>query len=123
MKVRNRLPFDVYQNDFDPYKVFEMSLKQSPIIPSFVREFRFIPERLWRTDFCWPRHRPKLAVEIEGGSWLKKGGHTTGIGFNKDIDKYNDLALAGYYLLRFTPQQVEQGIAIQTIERFFQKRG
>jgi len=108
----------------DTYKIFEISLQQSDLIPSdFIREYKFNPARKWKIDFSWPNHQPRLAVEIEGGSWMKKGGHTTGTGFNKDIEKYNCLALVGFYLLRFTPQQVESCEAIEVIERWFHLRG
>lgn len=103
----------------DPYKIFELLLLQSDIIPPFVREYQFHPERDWRTDFAWPDHR--LAVEIEGGSWIY-GRHNRATGFHEDMDKYNALAILGWHLLRFTPQDTESGKAIDTIEEWFKRR-
>lgn len=51
-------------------------------------------------DFAWVEQ--KLAVEIEGGTWMETGGHTSGTGFEKDCYKYNALMLAGWRLLRYT---------------------
>ena len=44
-------------------------------------------------------------------------------GYIEDMEKYNELALAGYYLLRFTPEQEGDGRAIHTIKRWFHGRG
>ncbi len=85
-------------------------------IPEPVREYRFHPARRWRLDYAWPDFR--LAVEIEGGVWIN-GRHTRGRGFLGDLEKYNELAMAGWSLLRFTPKQVKDGTAIQTIHRWF----
>lgn len=103
----------------DPYKIFELFLLQSDIIPPFVREYQFQPEKEWRNDFAWPDHH--LAVEIEGGSWIY-GRHNRAAGFQKDMDKYNTLAILGWHLLRFTPQDVETGKALDTIEEWFKVR-
>ena len=89
-------------------------------IPQPSPEYKFHPARRWRIDFAWPDH--KLAVEIEGAVW-SYGRHTRGSGFVKDIEKYNELTLMGWALLRFTPQQVKNGEAIKTIHRWFSRGG
>ena len=80
----------------------------------FVREYKFCPTRRWRldlADLC-----RLLAIEVEGGIWTG-GRHVRGSGFTKDIDKYNELAILGWRLLRFTPDQVRVGVALQCIKR------
>src|SRR5690606_6883288 len=48
--------------------------------------------RNWRLDFAWPEHR--VAVEVEGGT--RTGGrHVRPRGFEKDVEKYNELAQRG----------------------------
>lgn len=89
-------------------------------LPEPVYEHKFHPTRRWRIDCAWPDH--KLAVEIEGAVW-SYGRHTRGSGFVKDIEKYNELTLMGWSLLRFTPQQVKNGEAIKTIHRWFSRGG
>lgn len=104
------------QNKFDPYKVFELALIKIGL-PEFKREYKFHPDRKWRIDFCWPKE--KLAVEIEGGTWTSHSRHTKGKGFLGDLEKYNSLVMYGYALLRFTPEQCQNGIALSMIEKWF----
>lgn len=106
----------------DQYKVFETVLRQTDEVPNFVREYQFMPSRRWRIDFAWPDNSPRLAVEIEGGTWTTHSRHTKGSGYNKDRKKYNSMAIKGYFLLRFIPQDIESGDALDTIIDFFQVR-
>lgn len=72
-------------------------------IPYPMLEHKFHPDRRWRIDYAWPEQ--KLAVEREGGVWTR-GRHTRPMGFIKDLEKYNNLTMLGWRLLRFTPQQI-----------------
>lgn len=53
---------------------------------------------------------------MEGGSWIA-GRHTRGGSFEKDCEKYNNAALAGWKVLRVTPHMIEDGTAIDLIRR------
>lgn len=88
-------------------------------LPEPICELRFHPPRRWRVDYAFPAHW--LAVECEGMVW-HHGRHTRGSGFVKDIEKYNQLALDGWFLLRFTPAMIEDGIAVQAIQTFLHTR-
>lgn len=88
-------------------------------LPEPLREYRFAPPRNWRFDFAWPEQM--LAVEVEGGTW-NGGRHTRGDGFERDCTKYNEAALAGWRLLRFTTSMVTDGRAIAVIERALSER-
>jgi very-short-patch-repair endonuclease len=68
------------------------------------KEYRFHSERRWRVDYAFPDI--KLAIEIEGGVWVK-GRHISPQGFIKDMEKYNALTEAGWYLLRYQPAQID----------------
>ena len=81
-------------------------------ITNWQREYRFDPVRMWRLDFAWPK--VKLAVEVDGGNW-SGGRHVRGAGFAKDAEKQNAMTLAGWRLLRYTPDMVKAGIAVQHI--------
>lgn len=86
-------------------------------LPTPERQWRFkgpTGKRRWLVDFCWPERR--VCVELEGGVW-KQGRHLQPTGFLKDIEKYNELALAGYCLVRVTPEMVRDGTALGYIER------
>jgi very-short-patch-repair endonuclease len=73
-------------------------------LPAPIPEYKFHKKRKWRIDYAWPDI--KLAVEIEGGAYTN-GRHTRPVGFVKDMNKYNQLTMYGYYLLRFTPKNID----------------
>lgn len=75
-------------------------------LPVPVAEYKFFPTRNWRFDWAWPDR--KVALEVEGGAWTK-GRHTRGQGFLDDIVKYNAAAIAGWTVLRCTPDNVGTG--------------
>jgi very-short-patch-repair endonuclease len=88
------------------YNLLHLAFKQTfPI--ECVPEYKFHPKRRWRIDFAFPEI--KLAVEIEGGVW-QNGRHNRGSGFIKDMEKYNNLTLQGWRLLRFTSTEADQDI-------------
>ncbi len=77
-------------------------------------EHRFHPVRRWRLDFAHLKH--KIAVEIEGGIFAKaRLGHTTGIGYKKNMEKYNEAAILGWRVLRYMPEQT--GEMVRDVER------
>ena len=69
-------------------------------IKGFVREHKFHPTRRWRLDFA--RVDRKIGVEVEGGIWLPRSGHNTGVGITRDVEKGNALTLLGWRTLRVT---------------------
>ena len=77
-------------------------------------EYRFAPPRRWRFDRAWPEHM--VAVEVEGVTGGLGGRHQRRDGFERDCEKYNAAALAGWVLLRFTPRQIRTGLALRTLE-------
>lgn len=83
-------------------------------LPEPVREFKFHLVRKWRFDFAYPAHM--LAIEVEGGVW-SGGRHTRGKGFTEDCAKYNHATLLGWRILRFTPDTISAGEALEIIER------
>lgn len=85
-------------------------------IPEPQREYKFHPTRKWRLDYAWPDKF--LAVEVEGGVWVK-GRHNHPSGFLKDMDKYNQLTMYGWRLLRFTPQSLVTEESLKLIRHFF----
>lgn len=73
-------------------------------LPIPQREYKFLDDRRYRIDFCYPY--VKLAIEIEGGVW-SNGRHTRGAGFIGDMEKYNLLVENGWWLLRYMPGKVD----------------
>ena len=88
-------------------------------LPIPEKEARFHPIRRWRVDYLF--RDQKLAVEQEGGSWIG-GRHNRPIGYQKDMEKYNQLAMQGYWLLRFTPKEVSTGYAADVVKAWFEIR-
>lgn len=76
---------------------------QAHRLPMPVREHRFHPVRKWRFDYAWVEQ--KVALEQEGGVF-RGGRHTSGVGFVKDMEKYNTATMLGWRIIRGTPQQV-----------------
>lgn len=86
-------------------------------LPVPQREKQFHPSRRWRADFLW---RDKLImVEVEGGTWNRRGKsrHTTPSGFEKDCYKYNAAAELGYRVFRYTSKMIYNNHAIEQLER------
>ncbi len=83
-------------------------------LPCPTHEFYFHPTRKWRIDVCWPDFM--TALEIEGGIW-SGGRHVHPIGFIKDCEKYNEIAIAGYRLLRCSKQDADSGKVLELVCR------
>lgn len=83
-----------------------------------VEEYKFHPIRKWRFDFAFPDK--KIAIEAEGGTWVS-GRHSQGSGFNKDAEKYNEAAIMGWKVLRYTRATV--GRIIPDLKRLFGREG
>ncbi len=85
-------------------------------LPTPERELRFDTVRLWRFDFAWPAFG--VAAEVEGMTppGQEPGRHQRMGGYDKDTEKYNAAAAAGWKVLRFTPGQVRSGYAVRMIE-------
>ena len=67
---------------------------------------RIIPGRKFEFDFVHKRH--KVAVEIQGGTWVK-GAHSTGSGIRRDCEKQNLAMATGYKLYAFTSDMLKGG--------------
>lgn len=82
-----------------------------PDLPPPVRQHKFHPTRKWRWDFAWPEW--KLAVEIQGGSWVG-GGHNTALGQANDYEKHNEAVRLGWRTLFFnTPMLKDMAAAVE----------
>jgi len=102
-------------------KLLAQIIKEGLPMPEL--EWRFHPVRQWRFDMYWPRPqhiwRPVgVACECEGGTWVKgRSRHTTGSGYQKDCEKYNEAALMGIVVIRVTSTQITDGSAIEWLGR------
>lgn len=73
--------------------------------PPWREQYLFHVSRKWRFDFAWPER--KIAFEMEGAIWMRGGGgHSHPLGIEKDIEKYNSAALAGWCVIRITDKML-----------------
>jgi very-short-patch-repair endonuclease len=79
-------------------------------IPTPEREHRFHPDRNYRFDLAWPEL--KLGMEIDGGIWMPRSGHTSGKGYTSDREKDAEALCLGWLVLRVTADQVKSGQAL-----------
>lgn len=87
-------------------------------LPLPTREHSFHGTRGWRFDFAFVDER--VAVEVEGGLWVKGGGrHNRGRGYLQDLEKYNAASVAGWTLIRVTPKQLCTDSTIALIHAAF----
>lgn len=85
-------------------------------LPLPVLEHRFHTTRKWRFDVCWPEY--KVALEVEGGLWLPKGGrHNRPVGMVKDMEKYNTAAEMGWRVLKVEPKKLMTSATVEMIKR------
>jgi hypothetical protein len=87
-------------------------------LPTPFRQYKFHPQRDWRFDFCWPQDS-QLAVEVDGGTWMKKSGHQTGMGYTNDRIRDAEAMCRNWVVLRVTGDMVKDGTAIKYIEKLF----
>lgn len=72
-------------------------------VEGFLKQYKFHPTRRWRFDFANPLN--KIAVEVDGGQWVKNGGR-----HNRDSDreKINTATSMGWRVLRFSTQELHK---------------
>lgn len=81
------------------------------------REYKACPPRRFRWDFAIAsRGNGIILVEIQGGIWRAKGAHNTGKAIQRDCHKNNLAVSNGFRVLYFTPDMVESGEALATVE-------
>ena len=82
-------------------------------LTGYVREYRAIPGRRYRFDFCWVKER--LAVEIQGGTY-SRGAHARPLGIKRDYEKGNLAVQFGWRVLQFDADMVKSGQALDFTE-------
>lgn len=100
-------------------------------LPTPIFEYKFHETRKWSIDaawwFCWIHNKKevKLALEIEGGIYGKGGGgHRSVAGFESNLEKYNELSIEGWFLIRILPEWLHErrNEARELLVRFFEER-
>lgn len=74
-----------------------------------VTEYKFHPKRKWRLDYYVKSGVVEVGLEVEGGVWTG-GRHTSGAGFMKDMEKYNEATRMGIYIIRCVPSSLKKQV-------------
>jgi very-short-patch-repair endonuclease len=100
--------------------VFAVQLHQAGI-KDFRRNARFIPGRRFEADLYWPKLR--LVVEVDGGLWMPRGGHTSGSGAKRDRERDILAYISGQVLtVRVASDHVRSGEALDWIKQILEIR-
>lgn len=81
-------------------------------LTGYVRNYRFHPVRRWEFDFAWIAER--VAVEIQGGTWVR-GSHGRGGGIRRDAIKLAEANLLGWQLFFVTSDMVRDGSGLMYV--------
>lgn len=117
-----RMEWRVAQTDSDWERLLLFQIRATDL-PEPVTQWRFHPTRKWRLDFAWVPGQngyngtDKVAVEVQGGIWMHKGGHTTGTGISRDCEKLTEASILGWRVVLVTPEMIEDGRALDAIQR------
>ena len=87
----------------------------------YTREYKCIPGRRLAYDFfiTVKNKRPLyLLIELQGGTWMKRSGHNSGQGIQRDCEKLNLATLEGYACMHFTTDDVTEGVALEMVMRY-----
>jgi hypothetical protein len=85
-----------------------------------IREYKFHPERKWLIDFSWPDK--KIGIEVHGGIWNGKfGGHTSGLGRMRDMEKMNEAKILGWTIIEVASNHIKNGQAIDWLRKLLNK--
>ncbi len=77
----------------------------------YEREYVALRDR----KFAWDFRVGNYLIEIQGGIYMRKGGHNTGRGIARDCEKANLANLAGWHTLFFTGEMVRDGSAARDV--------
>ena len=87
----------------------------------FLRNCRFIPKRKFEADFYFPSLR--LVIEVDGGLWMARGGHTSGVGAKRDRERDILAYITGQILtVRIATDHVKSGEGITWLKELIPMR-
>lgn len=81
-----------------------------------ITEHKFdIDGRKWRFDFSMVE--VKIGIEINGGTFMPRGGHNFGPSMTKDYEKYNAATYQGWSVFLFSPDMLNANVAAHWIQK------
>lgn len=107
------IPVDQFEDEIRKARASTLEAKMSlilramrqdrPQMPETEREVRFDKKRRWRFDFTLGE---RVAIECNGGTWVR-GRHNRGSSIEKDYEKLNAAQAAGWIVLQFTSDMLD----------------
>lgn len=107
----------IRQNETKKYEIELLTQIRALKLPEPKQQYKFHPARDYAFDFAYPEI--KFWVEVDGGTWLKKGGHQTGVGYTRDRIRDCEAFILGWKGFRVTGDMVKDASAVAYIEKFF----
>ena len=86
----------------------------------FERQFYYCPGRRFHADFAYPQPEYRLLIEVNGGQRAPVGGHSGMAGIQRDNERLRHATRNGYFVARFTPDEVKCGAAKEWIRTFLE---
>ena len=83
---------------------------------NYERQVLYAPGRRFRADFLVRDTLSPFLIEVQGGVYSRQA-HGSISGILQDNERLNEATIAGFGMLRFTPDQVKSGEAKATIAR------
>ena len=104
----------------DPEDALAHDLDELDVV--YVRQAAYAKGRKFKADFLIAHNGQGVLVEVQGGVYDGRA-HGSISGILKDIERLNLATLNGYMMLRFTPEQVEDGTAKAQITKLLGVKG
>lgn len=71
-------------------------------------QYQPFPDRRFRIDWCFVPQ--KVSCEVDGGTWMPKGGHNTGAAMKADFEKGRLLSAAGFRQLHWSTDDIREDL-------------
>ena len=96
----------------------ELAMQLDAAAIPYEHQYLYAPSRKFRADFALLGLR--VLLEVQGGIYSKQA-HGSITGILADNNRLNQATLAGYRVLRFTPEDVADGSAREIIEQLMKE--
>lgn len=108
---------EVERAERESLEVGLLTLLRHEGLPEPRRQVRWHPSRAWVADAGYIDRIPPVLIEVEG--W----GHKVSRRFEEDVERYNEMQLMGYRLIRVTSRTLRDGRAVRWIARALGEEG
>lgn len=101
-------------------EVLQNQMWNNLIVIPWKRDFVFMLSRQYEFDLAC--EELKIAIEYQGGVYMKKSGHTNIVGQTRDWNKANEAQLMGWIVIFCNAETVKSGETLYHIKRAIKLR-